>query len=86
MYEPSIRLPLIIYDPRQPKADKGKAVSELTLNVDYGPTLLDLASVEVSAGMQGRRCTIVGCVINFAFAVKFFWLNLTTKQNPVNRS
>ena len=24
--------------------------------------------------------------INFAFAVKFFWLNLTTNQNPANRS
>ena len=54
MYEPSIRLPLIIYDPRQLKANKGKAVSELALNVDYGPTLLDLAGVEVPAAMQGR--------------------------------
>jgi arylsulfatase A-like enzyme len=54
MYEPSIRLPLIIYDPRQPEASKGKAVSELALNVDYGPTLLDLAGVEIPAAMQGR--------------------------------
>ena len=54
MYEPSIRLPLIIYDPRRPEASRGKALSELALNVDYGPTLLDLAGVEIPAAMQGR--------------------------------
>ena len=54
MYEPSIRLPLIIYDPRRPEESRGKAVSELALNVDYGPTLLDLAGVEIPAAMQGR--------------------------------
>ena len=54
MYEPSIRLPFVIYDPRRPEARRGKAVSELALNVDYGPTLLDLAGVEIPAAMQGR--------------------------------
>ena len=54
MYEPSIRLPLIIYDPRRPKASRGQVVSELALNVDYGPTLLDLAGIEIPAAMQGR--------------------------------
>ena len=54
MYEPSIRLPLIIYDPRRPEASRGKVVSELALNVDYGPTLLDLAGVDIPAAMQGR--------------------------------
>lgn len=54
MYEPSIRLPLVIYDPRLPEARRGKVVSELALNVDYGPTLLELAGVESSSAMQGR--------------------------------
>lgn len=54
MYEPSIRLPLIIHDPRQPQAARGKAVPGLALDVDFGPTLLDLAGIEVPAAMQGR--------------------------------
>jgi arylsulfatase A-like enzyme len=29
-------------------------LSELALNVDYGPTLLDLAGIEIPAAMQGR--------------------------------
>jgi len=54
MYEPSIRLPLVIFDPRQPEERSGKIVSELALNIDYGPTLLGLAGIEIPAAMQGR--------------------------------
>ncbi|MED5586837.1 MAG: sulfatase [Verrucomicrobiota bacterium] len=54
MYEPSIRLPLIIHDPRQPQAARGKTVPGLALDVDFGPTLLDFAGVEVPDAMQGR--------------------------------
>lgn len=54
MYEPSIRLPLVIYDPRQPKERRGRVVPQLALNVDYAPTLLDMANVEIPGPMQGR--------------------------------
>ena len=54
MYEPSIRLPLVIYDPRLPKARRGAVVSELALDIDFGPTLLALAGVGAPAAMQGQ--------------------------------
>ena len=54
MYEESIRVPLIIFDPRAPKSKRGRIVDALTLNLDFAPTLLELAGVPVPAGMQGR--------------------------------
>ena len=52
MYEQSIRLPLIMYDPR--RAVSAQTVSEIALNIDFAPTLLDLAGVPTPAEMQGR--------------------------------
>src|SRR5437667_1205562 len=54
MYEESIRVPLIILDPRLPKSKRGRIVDALTVNLDFAPTLLELAGVPVPAGMQGR--------------------------------
>jgi len=52
MYEPSIRLPLILYDPRGTVSSN--AISQIALSIDYAPTMLDLAGVQVPPGMQGR--------------------------------
>jgi arylsulfatase A-like enzyme len=54
MYEESVRLPLIVFDPRLPQTRRGQSVEPMALNVDFGPTLLDIAGVEVPASMQGR--------------------------------
>jgi arylsulfatase A-like enzyme len=54
MYEESIRLPLIIYDPRQPAARRGNSVDAMALNLDSAQTILDYAGVPAPAGMQGR--------------------------------
>jgi len=54
MYDPSIRLPLVIYDPRLAEARRGKVVSELALDIDFAPMLLALAGVETPRAMQGR--------------------------------
>ena len=54
MYEESIRVPLIIYDPRLPADRRGQRRSEMALNIDVAPTLLDLAGVGVPHAMQGR--------------------------------
>ena len=53
-YEESIRVPLVIYDPRLPEARRGQRNSDLVLNVDIAPTFLSLANVAVPAAMQGR--------------------------------
>ena len=54
MYEESIRVPLIIFDPRLPRSKRGRAVEALTLNLDFAPTMLEMAGVSVPKDMQGR--------------------------------
>jgi arylsulfatase A-like enzyme len=53
MYDESIRVPLIIFDPRLPASRRGQSVSAMTLNVDLAPTLLDMSGLPIPAGMQG---------------------------------
>lgn len=54
MHEESIRVPLIIFDPRQPARRQGRTVDAMTLNVDLAPTVLELAGLAVPETMQGR--------------------------------
>lgn len=54
MYEPSIRMPLIILDPRVPARRRKPVRDEMALNIDLAPTLLDLAGVAPPPAMQGR--------------------------------
>jgi arylsulfatase A-like enzyme len=54
IYEPSIRVPLIVYDPRARKVDRGRVVDSMVLNVDLCPTMLELAGVKVPKLTQGR--------------------------------
>jgi len=53
MYEPSIRVPMLV---RYPAGIPARQVdtTHLTLNIDVAPTLLDLAGVSAPAWMQGR--------------------------------
>ena len=53
MNEESIRVPLVILDPRGPVELRGRTSSEMALNIDLAPTLLELAGIPVPAGMQG---------------------------------
>ena len=53
-YDLSIRVPLIVFDPRAPIDSRGTVPSQLALNIDIAPTLLDLAGVEIPVSMQGR--------------------------------
>jgi arylsulfatase A-like enzyme len=53
-HEPSIRVPLLVYDPRLPSASRGAVRTEMALNIDLAPTLLELAGLEPSASMQGQ--------------------------------
>jgi arylsulfatase A-like enzyme len=53
-YEESLRVPLIIHDPRAPKANRGRVVSEMALNSDIGSTLIDLAGLPVPDSHTGR--------------------------------
>ena len=52
-YEESLRVPLIIYDPRAPKEQRGKVAEPMVLNADLAPTMLDYAGVKLPAHYQG---------------------------------
>jgi len=53
-HEPSMRVPLVIYDPRQPEADRDGWRDPMALLIDLKPTFLDWAGVEPSESVQGR--------------------------------
>lgn len=53
-HEPSIRIPLIIHDPRSAEQLRGTRRDDFALSIDLAPTMLDLADVEIPAAMQGR--------------------------------
>lgn len=53
-YEQSLRVPLIIYDPRLPNNKRGMVRDELALNIDIGSTLVDLAGLPVPEAHQGH--------------------------------
>jgi arylsulfatase A-like enzyme len=53
-YEESLRVPLIIRDPRLPVGRRGVACDEFALNVDVAPTVLAALAVAAPTTMQGR--------------------------------
>jgi arylsulfatase A-like enzyme len=54
-YEESIRVPLIVMDPRMPKSKAGKTNDEFVLNVDLAPTILNASKIKPPITMQGRN-------------------------------
>jgi arylsulfatase A-like enzyme len=57
MHEESIRVPLIIYDPRRSPGRTRQRPTEMALNIDLAPTILSLAGCPIPGGMQGRDLT-----------------------------
>jgi arylsulfatase A-like enzyme len=51
-HEESIRVPLIIYDPRT-ASNPPKTIDDIALNIDIAPTILQLAGVNKTEDMQG---------------------------------
>ena len=52
-HEVSIRIPLVIYDPREGEAKRGIVREEMALSIDMAPTLLSYAGIDAPKGMQG---------------------------------
>lgn len=52
-HEVSIRVPLIVHDPRLSKDQRGVRREEIALSIDIAPTLLDLAGLSPPKGTQG---------------------------------
>ena len=53
-FEESLRVPLIIYDPRLPKNFRNRIVEPMALNLDIASTILDVCGVEAPSKYQGR--------------------------------
>ncbi|MEM0924908.1 MAG: sulfatase-like hydrolase/transferase [Planctomycetota bacterium] len=53
-FEESLRVPLVIFDPRVPEARRGQVVKETALNVDLPATFLEWAGQKVPERYQGR--------------------------------
>jgi arylsulfatase A-like enzyme len=53
-HDESIRVPLIIRDPRLGKERRGALADQMVLNIDLAPTLLGMAGLAVPPTMQGR--------------------------------
>ena len=53
MHDVSIRVPLIVYDPRFPLSQKGSIREELALNLDIPATILDMAGLDTPSAMEG---------------------------------
>jgi len=56
LYEPSISVPFIVYDPRS-STQVAPTSDELVALVDIAPTLLELTGVDVPREMQGKSLT-----------------------------
>lgn len=54
MYDVSIRIPLIIYDPR---VKKSSSVDEMVLNIDITKTMMDMAGITAPKTYQGKSLT-----------------------------
>lgn len=52
--EESSRVPLVIYDPRSSNVNKELRCQALTGNIDFAPTILDLAGVPIPENMDGH--------------------------------
>jgi len=51
MYDRSIRVPLIIYDPR---VKEHRDIDDMALNIDVTATIVDLAGIDIPAGYHGQ--------------------------------
>ncbi len=80
-YEQSLRVPLIVFDPRAAKEKRGKVVSQPTLNIDLAPTLVELAGIARPAQYPGRSYVpLLNGVIPADWRKDFFCEHLT--ENP----
>jgi arylsulfatase A-like enzyme len=53
-FEESLRVPLIVYDPRMPEGQRGRVLQQTAVNLDIPCTILDKAGVPIPEKYQGR--------------------------------
>jgi arylsulfatase A-like enzyme len=58
-HQESIRVPMIVRDPRMPKDKIGQLNDDFTLNIDLAPTILGAAGIETPGVMHGRDFSVL---------------------------
>jgi arylsulfatase A-like enzyme len=81
LYEDSLRVPLIVYDPRLPENQCGKTKQELALSIDIAPTLLELTGLPIPAEMQGKSLLPLMNDADVSWRKDFFCENMFMGQN-----
>lgn len=82
-YEESIRVPMIVRDPRLSANLRGGTRDEMTLSIDVAPTILSLAGLAPSPRMQGRD--LIPLVRNQKPAWREDWFYEHTYNTPPAR-
>ncbi|MGI9173761.1 MAG: sulfatase family protein [Rhodothermales bacterium] len=86
MYEPSMRIPLIVRYPE--RVQPGSVSGELMTNVDLAPTLLDLAGADIPDFMQGHSLVPLlegETPEDWREAVYYrYWMHMTHHDNPAH--
>ncbi|GMW02364.1 MAG: arylsulfatase A family protein [Candidatus Hydrogenedentota bacterium] len=85
-YEQSIRTPLIVFDPRVAPGQRGRRVSQMALNIDMAPTMLDYAGVAIPQAMQGRSVRPIVEGASPAWRTEWFFEHLYGHNGKIPRS
>jgi len=72
-HELSIRVPLLVYDPRADTKRRGLVLDQMALNVDIAPTILEMAGLSVPQQMQGRSLVPLLKGQNPTWRTEFFY-------------
>lgn len=81
LYEPSIRVPLIVFDPRAEQSPGASSSDALVALVDIAPTLLELTGVPVPQEVQGKSLEMLMRGAESAWRDVLFLENNMTIQN-----
>jgi len=80
-HEESIRVPMMIYDPRKP--GKGKVLPQMVLNIDIAPTILEIAGIEIPHGMQGESLVKLASGVTADWRTEFFYEHYILKRQDI---
>ncbi len=50
----SLRVPLVVYDPRLKPEERNKVIDDFVLNIDIAPAIISAAGSEIPGAMQGK--------------------------------
>ncbi len=80
-YEESLRVPLVIMDPRLPHEERGKITEATAMNLDLPSTFLEWAGMEIPDFYQGQSLVPV-----VSGALPDFWRNETFHEHFAGRN